>query len=66
LPAQKAFTASSFTLFQGSSNTEQLALILLAKGSPSTAQMKSINPLWKEQILENASLPAFLSKVLID
>jgi hypothetical protein len=28
--------------------------------------MKSINPLWKESILESAPLPNFLPKVLVD
>ena len=46
----KSFSSGSFTLFQGTSNIHQLALILAAKGTPNEVEMKQINPLWKEQL----------------
>lgn len=49
-PQVKPLSSNSFTLFQGSSNIHQLALILTAKGNPTAEQMKSINPIWKEGI----------------
>ena len=45
----KPTSSSSFTLFKGNSNIHQLALIINAKGSPTPAQMKNINPLYKAQ-----------------
>lgn len=62
----KSFSTGSFTLFQGSSNIHQLALILAAKGTPNEAQMKQINPLWSEKFTESPSMPDFLRKVLIE
>lgn len=41
-------------------------MILAAKGSPSTEQMKNINPLWDQEIDRYPALPGFLRKILID
>lgn len=62
----KSFAQGSFTLFQGSNNVHQLALILAAKGTPTEAQMMSIHPSWKESLDQSPALPEFLRRVLID
>ena len=64
--ANKSFATGNFTLFQGSSNIHQLALILAAKGTPTREQMQHINPLWKETLQELPAMADFLSKVLVD